>query len=180
MAKQLDKIIIIDVESTCWEKAPPKEQESEIIEIGICTLDVISRKRIEKESIIIKPEHSSVSEFCTQLTTLTQEEVEKGITFNDACSILKKKYLSKKRVWASYGDYDRRQFERQCKSYNVIYPFGHTHINIKNLFAIMYKLKYEIGMAKALELLELPLMGVHHRGIDDAWNIASILSKLLS
>ena len=44
----------------------------------------------------------------------------------------------------------------------------------------MYKLKYEIGMAKALELLELPLMGVHHRGIDDAWNIASILSKLLS
>jgi inhibitor of KinA sporulation pathway (predicted exonuclease) len=34
-------------------------------------------------------------------------------------------------------------------------------------------------MEQALELLNLPLEGTHHRGGDDAWNIAAILSELL-
>ena len=34
-------------------------------------------------------------------------------------------------------------------------------------------------MAEALELLNLPLEGTHHRGEDDAWNITNILSELL-
>ncbi len=31
----------------------------------------------------------------------------------------------------------------------------------------------------ALEILKLPLEGTHHRGGDDAWNIAAILSRLV-
>ena len=33
-----NKIIIIDLEATCWEGIPPKGEVSEIIEIGICLL----------------------------------------------------------------------------------------------------------------------------------------------
>lgn len=179
MAKKLDQIIVVDVESTCWQGSKPAGQESEIIEIGICTVDIASLQRLEKESILVKPERSTVSEFCTQLTTLTQPQVEQGIAFEAACSILKKKYLSKERIWASYGDYDRRQFERQCQSLKVSYPFGTRHINVKSLCAIIRALPEEVGMDKALELLNLPLEGTHHRGGDDAWNIAGILSKLL-
>ena len=179
MAKKLDQILVIDVESTCWQDTPPVGQESEIIEIGVCTVDVASGKRLERESILVKPERSKVSEFCTQLTTLTQEQVDKGISFAAACAILKKKYFSQQRVWASYGDYDRRQFERQCYSGKISYPFGSRHINIKTLFAIIHALPYEVGMAEALELLNLPLEGTHHRGEDDAWNITNILSELL-
>lgn len=179
MAKKLDQIIVVDVESTCWQGSKPAGQESEIIEIGICTVDIASLQRLEKESILVKPERSTVSEFCTQRTTLTQPQVEQGIAFEAACSILKKKYLSKERIWASYGDYDRRQFERQCQSRKVSYPFGTRHINVKSLFAIIHALPEEVGMDKALELLNLPLEGTHHRGGDDAWNIAGILSKLL-
>ena len=40
MPKILDKIIVIDLEATCWEGDPPPGQESEIIEIGLCILDV--------------------------------------------------------------------------------------------------------------------------------------------
>ena len=179
MAKKLDQIIVVDVESTCWQDSKPADQESDIIEIGICTLDVASGQRLEKESILVKPERSSVNEFCTQLTTLTQAQVEQGIAFAAACSLLKKKYFSKERVWASYGDYDRRQFERQCQSLKVSYPFDTRHINVKSLFAIIHALPQEVGMDKALELLNLPLEGTHHRGGDDAWNIAAILSRLL-
>ena len=179
MAKKIDQIVVIDIESTCWKNEPPVGQESEIIEIGICTVDVFSALRLEKESILVKPEKSKVSEFCTGLTTLTQEQVERGISFKEACAILKKKYLSHQRVWASFGDYDRRQFDRQCQSQKVSYPFGSRHINVKTLFAIIHALPYEVGMAEALELVSLPLEGTHHRGGDDAWNIANILSQLL-
>lgn len=179
MAKKLDQIIVIDIESTCWQYAPPDGEESDIIEIGICPLDVSSGQRLEKESILVKPERSRVSEFCTQLTTLTQEQVEQGVSLAAACSILRKKYFSKERVWASYGDYDRRQFERQCQSLKISYPFGTKHLNVKSLFALIYALPEEVGMSQALELVNLPLEGTHHRGGDDAWNIAGILSKLL-
>ncbi len=179
MAKKLDQILVVDVEATCWEGKPPAGEENEIIEVGICTLDVASGKRLEKESILVKPRSSTVSEFCTQLTTLTPAQVEQGITFAEACKILKKKYLSQQRVWASYGDYDRRQFERQCLAENVSYPFGSRHINVKTLFAVIHALPYEVDMAAALQMLNLPLQGTHHRGVDDAGNIAGILSELL-
>lgn len=179
MAKKLDKIIIIDVEATCWEGSPPPGQESEIIEIGLCLLEVASGQRSDKQSILVRPERSQVSPYCTQLTTLTQDEVDRGITFKAACLMLQQQYASKNRVWASYGDYDRRQFKKQCEAFAVNYPFGPTHLNVKNLFAVAQGLADEVGMAKALALMQLSLEGVHHRAGDDAWNIAGILTNLL-
>lgn len=177
--KNLDQVIVIDVEATCWEDEPPEGQESEIIEIGICPLAVSSMELLEKRSILVKPARSLISAYCTELTSLVPEDVEKGVSFEEACRILKKEYRTKQRVWASYGDYDRRQFEKQCLSSGVAYPFGPTHINIKNLFALALQLPYEVGMAEALGILDFPLVGVHHRGGDDAWNIARILAELL-
>ena len=179
MARKLDQVIVVDVEATCWASAPPPGQESEIIEIGICPVDVASGRRLERRSILVKPERSTVSPFCTRLTTLTQGQVDGGIPFAQACAILKDTYLTRDRVWASYGDYDRRQFERQCQARAVAYPFGPGHLNVKSLFALTHALPREVGMSEALALLGLPLEGVHHRGGDDAWNIAGILSELL-
>ena len=179
MARQLDQILVVDVEATCWEKKPPAGQESEIIEVGICVLDVATGERLSKESILVRPERSELSPFCTELTTLTQEQVDTGITFKEACQKLRKGYLSREWTWASFGDYDRRQFERQCRSREIGFPFGPTHLNVKNLFGLQHKLKHEIGMAQVLDKLGLPLEGTLHRGDDDAWNIALILSHLL-
>jgi len=179
LAKKLDRIVVIDVESTCWEGAPPDSEESEIIEIGVCTLNVASGQRVGREDIFVRPTRSRVSPFCTSLTTLTQEQVDAGVPFAEACAHLQHAYGTKDRVWASYGDYDRRQFERQCAEVGVSYPFGPGHLNVKTLFALMRVLPREVGMDGALELLGLPLEGTHHRAGDDAWNITRILAKLL-
>ena len=56
--KLLDQIIIIDLESTCWEDAPPASERSEIIEIGVCTLDAGTGERLEQEGILVKPVYS--------------------------------------------------------------------------------------------------------------------------
>jgi inhibitor of KinA sporulation pathway (predicted exonuclease) len=179
LAGKLDQLIVIDVESTCWDDIPPEGEEAEIIEIGVCVLDIASGHPLAKQSILIKPERSRVSPFCTALTTLTQAQVEGGVTFERGCAILKRKYCSRNRIWASYGDYDRRQFEKQCQERRIDYPFGPSHINIKSLFAILHALPREVGMLEALELMHLPTVGTHHRGIDDAWNTAVLLSTLL-
>jgi len=137
MANILNKINIIDVESTCWKRGPDDGQKSEIIEIGICVVDVVNLAIVSKKNIIIKPEFSEVSEFCTQITSITPDMVENGgILFKDALYTLKSKYDIKNRLWASWGDYDRKQFERVCELHAIRYPFGPTHLNIKNLFAI--------------------------------------------
>ena len=65
MAKLLDKILVIDLESTCWEGPPPLGQVSEIIEVGLVVVDVATLTRGEKRSILVKPVKSQVSEFCT-------------------------------------------------------------------------------------------------------------------
>ncbi|HWM03665.1 MAG TPA: 3'-5' exonuclease [Actinophytocola sp.] len=175
--KVLDQVLVIDVESTCWDGPPPEGQRGEIIEIGVCALDVGSLERVGKESILVRPEHSVVSSFCTELTTITAADVAAGVTFAEACAVLRKE--AEGRVWASYGDYDRRQFERQCADVGVRYPFGIRHLNVKSLFALGRGLTDEVGMDEALRMAGLPLEGTHHRGVDDAWNIAALLARLL-
>ena len=127
----------------------------------------------------MRPIASTVSPFCTSLTTLTQADVDAGMPFTMACELLRKEYHSRDRVWASFGDYDRTMFQEQCKQTGVIYPFGPRHLNVKTLFALARGLPAEIGMAGSLEMLGMPLEGTHHRGHDDAWNIAGILDQLL-
>ncbi len=180
MAKRLDHVIIIDIESTCWQGGfPPRGQMNDIIEIGLCPLEVSTGRRLEKRSILVKPERSQVSSFCTELTTLTQEQVEGGIAFKDACRILEEEYKTLDRLWASYGDYDRRQFEKQCRDEGVRYPFGPSHLNVKTLFALTRGLTSEVGLPQAMALLGQTLEGTHHRGHDDAWNIAMVLGELI-
>lgn len=186
---RFDSVLVVDLEATCWEPRPSSwglssdklrtwEYQNEIIEIGLCELN-FDKGVVSKESILVRPQYSKVSEFCTKLTTLTQKDVDAGITFSQACEHLQKKYDSRNRIWVSYGDYDRKQFEKECRSKSVDYPFGPRHHNIKNLFALTYRLSEEVGMPEALELLGLKLEGTHHRGIDDAVNIAKIAQVVL-
>ncbi|MGD2206058.1 MAG: 3'-5' exonuclease [Anaerolineae bacterium] len=179
MADRLDQILVIDLEATCWQKAPPAGQDHEIIEIGLCILDVSTGERWENRSILVKPTHSTISDYCTELTTLTQENVDAGIPLRGACHILVEEYRSKERLWASYGDYDRRQFQRECEARGIEYPFGPGHINVKSLFAAIHNLPKEPPLDQALKMLGFPMEGTHHRGGDDAWNIARILGHIL-
>jgi inhibitor of KinA sporulation pathway (predicted exonuclease) len=177
-----DEIIIIDLEATCWEQdGDYQKQLSEIIEIGICVLEVETGKITASEGILVKPVRSHISKFCTQLTSITPQMVEEhGISLSEACGILEEHYVSPKLTWASYGGYDRTMLKEQCAKLGIHYPMSSHHINVKTLFSDTHRLHRGIGMAGALKMLNLPLDGTHHRGVDDARNIAKILRTLLS
>ncbi len=174
------KIIVVDLEATCWPKQPPPGEQSEIIEIGVCLFDVASATPENKHALIVKPTRSKVSRFCTKLTSLTQARVDRGMTFAIACDALRQNFDARNRAWASWGDYDRRMMQAQCELFGVAYPFGGPHVNLKALFAELEGLKRRVGMAKALKHAGLDLEGRHHRGADDAWNTARLLGYLAS
>jgi inhibitor of KinA sporulation pathway (predicted exonuclease) len=178
-ARRLDRIIVIDVEATCWKGDPPPGECSEIIEIGLCELDVVTGKRFQPRAILIRPEHSTLSPYCIKLTTLTPEMLEGGISFAEACALLEDKYLTRQRTWASWGDYDRLMFQSQCADLGFRYPFGQTHINVKNLVALRLGLKREVGVQDGARRMGLAFEGTIHRGVDDAWNIAAVLGRVL-
>lgn len=179
MTTRRDRLIIIDLEATCWvDHQPPPGEESEIIEIGLCLLDMKSGIISGKRSILIRPERSKMSEFCTKLTTLTQAELDAGISFAAACSMLAEEYEAASFGWGSWGLYDYTMFTGQCKRWGVPFPFSDTHINLKKLFSRLHDGKRR-GMEGALRLAGLPLEGIHHRGDDDAWNIGRLVVYML-
>ncbi len=169
---------VVDVEATCWSGAAPPDMTSEIIEIGLTVVDVPARKRVAKHRILVRPERSTVSTFCTELTGLTQREVDTGVSFARACEILRAEHRSGSRPWTSWGDYDRKQFLRQCADTEVAYPYGEGHVNAKAVFATAHNLR-RCGMDQALRTAGLPLEGRHHSGADDAWNIAALVLGLM-
>ncbi|MEN0056486.1 MAG: 3'-5' exonuclease [Mucilaginibacter sp.] len=104
---------------------------------------------------------------------------ERGVTLSEACDILEKSYNSKQLTWASYGAYDRTMLKDQCMKLGIPYPMSDHHINVKILFSEVHGLTKGVGMAHALRMLNLSLEGTHHRGVDDAKNIANILYQLV-
>ncbi|MER6652324.1 3'-5' exonuclease [Streptomyces sp. NPDC000971] len=174
---------VMDVEATCWDGRPPPGSVNEIIEIGLTVVDLSAGRRSSRHRVLVRPVRSAVSGFCTELTGLTQAEVDRGVTFAEACRILVEEFGAGERPWASWGDYDRRQFARQSRADGVAYPFGlpteRTHTNAKAVFAQSYGLRRKPGMDQALRIAGLPLEGRHHRGEDDAWNIAALVLDLV-
>ncbi|MFJ8489570.1 exonuclease domain-containing protein [Streptomyces sp. NPDC094038] len=169
---------VVDVEATCWTGSPPPGEVSEIIEVGLTVVGLGAGERLARHRILVRPARSAVSGFCTELTGLTQAEVDRGVTFAEACRLLAAEHRAGARPWASWGDYDRNQFTRQCRATRTPYPFSHRHTNAKAAFTEAYGLRRRPGMAQALEIAGLPLEGRHHRGEDDAWNIASLVLHL--
>lgn len=51
---------------------------------------------------------------------------------------------------------------------------------MKILFSELKGISKKVGMNGALEILQIPLEGIHHRGVDDARNIAKILNWCLN
>ncbi|QQV03405.1 MULTISPECIES: 3'-5' exonuclease [Chryseobacterium] len=170
------KILIIDLEATCWKDRPPIGQESEIIEIGVCIMDARTGKISQNEGILVKPQYSKVSPFCTELTSITQQMLDdEGILLEDALDILRTEYNAENLTWASYGNYDLNMLQNQARKFQVDYPLSYDHINVKTLFGELHPIRKSVGMQRALKELNLPLEGTHHRGVDDVKNIAKIL-----
>ncbi len=168
--------LVIDLEATCDEEKRIRDREMEIIEIGAVLVDAESLEPLAEFQTFVKPvRHPILTEFCTKLTTITQADVEDAPGFPEAIAYLRHFIDGQDALFCSWGDYDRRQFEQDAKFHKVALPFGGRHLNVKKQFSTQLGEETRYGMGMALQRVGLELLGTHHRGIDDARNIARLL-----
>ncbi|MFT3773148.1 MAG: 3'-5' exonuclease [Minicystis sp.] len=175
--------LVIDLEATCDDReagnngdgeVPPKEME--IIEIGAVLCDAHTLKPVDEFQTFIQPvRHPILTPFCTKLTSITQDDVANAKGFREAIADLARFIGDRDALFCSWGDYDRKQFEQDARYHHVPLPFRDRHLNLKKRFTEELGGTKRFGMAGALERVGLPLWGTHHRGIDDARNIARLL-----
>ena len=178
--RKVECVWVVDVESTCWMGPPPVGEVSEIIQVGLVRLDVKSLAFGDKRLCWVKPARSTVSGFCTRLTEITQADVDReGRPLEVVCEeIVKEVSAGGEAPWMSYGDYDRRMFERNCRDLKTRYPFGGRHGNVKTLIAAAMGWGVEVGLGVALERLGFSFEGRKHQADDDAWNVARVVAEL--
>lgn len=178
--------LVIDLEATCDNAGLVPKREMEIIEIGAVLVDAITFEPISEFQSFVRPvRHPTLTPFCRQLTSITQAEVDAAPGFPEVIRSLREFIFTPGRraegnanerpLFCSWGNYDRGQFGLDAGYHRVELPFGSDHLNLKQAFSDALGTRKRFGMAGALHKLGLPLAGTHHRGIDDARNIARIL-----
>jgi 3'-5' exoribonuclease 1 len=169
--------LVIDLEATCDDGGLVPKREMEIIEIGAVLVDHETFEPIAEFQSFVRPvRHPQLTPFCQKLTSITQAEVDAAPRFPAVLMALREFVESHDRpLFGSWGAYDRGQFELDARFHGLKLPFGPDHLNIKQAFSDTLGTSKRFGMAGALRELGLPLEGTHHRGIDDARNIARIL-----
>lgn len=166
--------IILDLEATCWQKK--QGRRNEIIEIGAVCIDEQKNKKEEFIRFVRPLENPTLSDFCRSLTTITQKEVDEADTFPVVLEQFQNwiNSFGKDYFLCSWGFYDRNQFQSDCELHNLSTNWLKRHISLKHQYGKFKNLKRPIGMKGALWKENIPLMGTHHRGIDDARNISNI------
>lgn len=173
--------IVIDLEATCDDGGAVPGREMEIIEIGAVIVHGETFEAIDELGTFVRPvRHPKLTPFCTALTSITQADVDAAPGFAEAMErlsrfMIKHAHGGPPPRFGSWGNYDKNQFRNDAAYHGVKLPFAGDHLNIKQAFSDAMGTRKRFGMARALRRLGLPLEGTHHRGIDDARNIAKLL-----
>lgn len=177
--------VILDFEATC--EAPKKLVPMEIIEFPAVIIEAESNQVIAEFQKYVKPLiHKKLTKFCTNLTGIRQETVNKGVTLQEATKEFNKWLAENGCIGRNFdiitvGNWDLGIiFPEECER-KQIKPASHLRrwVNIKDEYGIFYNCRKPGGMAKMLQNLAIKLEGRHHSGIDDCRNTAKIWMRMI-
>lgn len=171
------KYIIVDLEATCWDEKG-HGNKNEIIEIGAVCINEYKQEESQFSEFVKPILNPRLSDFCIGLTTITQKDVDAADTFDEVIARFKAWIgLEEEYMLCSWGLYDKNQFISDCHLHQLNTSWLEHHISLKHQYTEIKGLKRHTGMSGALYMENLKLQGTHHRGIDDARNIAKIFLK---
>jgi inhibitor of KinA sporulation pathway (predicted exonuclease) len=174
--------LVVDIECTTTDDGTFLREEMETIEIGAVLVDNKTLKIVDEYDVIIKPVRNPILKpFCIQLTTITQDMVDVGLSFQDAIVEFSKKMFSIKNdvIFASWGHFDKWQLQNDFTFHKIDYSMPDEHINLKVQFSQVQGRKKQYGLSRAVNMCGLQWEGQHHRGIDDAKNTARLLPWII-
>lgn len=170
--------IICDLEATCWA-GERRADRMEIIEIGAVKLASAGGPVLDDFCAFVRPVlEPTLSDFCRELTGITQADVDRAESF----PVVLQRFLAwmgePPLAFCSWGQYDLNQLCQDCAFHNIGFPpHFERHVNVKNVWAAWKGVKPR-GLARALRMMNMELEGRHHRGMDDARNIARLVMMM--
>lgn len=191
MANAFEQLVVLDFEATCQPGGAPVPQE--VIEFPSVLVSLRERRVVDEFSSFVRPvHHPTLSEFCTGLTGIRQEDVDGAPSFAQV--------LARHQAWlaghgllgpadaprftlVTCGDWDlASMLPVQCAAVGLgMHELPRVYrrwINIKKIYVERMRTEKANGMPAMLRGLDLELEGRHHRGIDDCHNIARIALAL--
>ncbi|XP_051559736.1 ERI1 exoribonuclease 2 isoform X2 [Myxocyprinus asiaticus] len=192
-------LIIIDFESTCWREKNNYGQE--IIEFPAVLLNV-SNGKVESEfhSYVQPQEHPVLSEFCTELTGITQDQVElapplhiclsrfirwlhslqqeKGVVFESDSK--GPAPSGQPCAFVTWSDWDLGVcLLYECKRKQICVPEAlKSWIDLRATYRLFYNRKPK-GLRGALMDLGIQFTGREHSGLVDARNTAMLAWRMV-
>ncbi|XP_028264834.1 ERI1 exoribonuclease 2 [Parambassis ranga] len=195
-------LIVIDFESTCWREKNNYGQE--IIEFPAVLLNT-STGEVESEfhTYVQPQEHPILSQFCTELTGITQMQVEAGIPLQICLSRFTRwlQNLQLERgvvfpnkqqkssgplpsqklcTFLTWSDWDLGVcLQYECKRKQLHKPdVLNSWIDLRSTYRLFYDKKPK-GLNGALQDLGIQFAGREHSGLDDARNTAHLAARMM-
>lgn len=157
-----------------------------IIQIGACVGNIRTGQIYEKISLFVNPQET-LQPFITDLTKITQEDVDNGYTLEEAYRKLQKmheNYGAFVNV-ITWGGGDSIELLTQLQQENSNFEgwcFGRRWIDTKTLY-VSWRLAngkhVQGGLAKAMTKVDLRFEGQKHNATDDAVNTFRLYLKML-
>jgi len=153
----------------------------ETIEIGLVVIDLETREIVDEFQRFVRSQINPIlTDFCKKLTSIQQADVDSAGTYEELgqeLGVFVARYPNA--AWASWGDYDARQLERDagfvaCPSLLA----GLQHFNARKWHKGLYDIQPK-ELRQTVESMGLVWQGTYHRGKDDARNVASITKEML-
>lgn len=157
-----------------------------IISIGAVVGNIETGQILDRFHVFVNP-NEPINPGITQLTKITQENVNSGLTLEEA-------YLKLKTMHENYfsfinaitwGGGDSQELLRQLKIHNPHFEgwcFGRRWIDTKTLFIswrLANKEAIQGGLARSMTKVGLAFKGQKHNALDDAENTFRMYCKML-
>ncbi|XP_028311496.1 ERI1 exoribonuclease 2 [Gouania willdenowi] len=196
-------LIVIDFESTCWREKNNYNQE--IIEFPAVLLNTRTGEIDSEFHNYVQPqEHPVLSEFCTELTGITQIQVEAGIPLHICLSQFNRwlqtlqhtmgvVFPNEQRntsapsatenmcTFLTWSDWDLGVcLQYECKRKQLHKPdVLNSWIDLRSTYRLFYSRKPK-GLNGALQDLGIQFSGREHSGLDDSRNTARLAARMMS
>ena len=188
MSQAFSFLLVLDFEATCAESNAPTPQE--IIEFPSVLLARETMRTVSEFEAFVRPVHHPIlTPFCRDLTSIRQADVDQAATFPEVFArhqrwVKDQQLTADNTLILTCGDWDLKTMlpAQQTASGQPLHdlpPLYTRWHNIKRAFSKCMGRRRNSGMTSMLGTLGLPLIGTHHRGIDDCRNIVEICRKLV-
>ncbi|KAL6744026.1 hypothetical protein Aduo_017004 [Ancylostoma duodenale] len=182
--QQFDHLLVLDFEATCSDSGPMLPYP-EIIEFPVAKLDVRTWTVSSYFHQYVRPTaNPNLTSFCTHLTGIIQEMVDKQPTIDDVLRqfhdwLSKEGLLNSRAAFVTCGDWDLGvMLPSEAENKGLVVPeYFKKWINIKKSYC-EHSGTFAKGLKDLLNIYKLEHSGRLHSGIDDVKTICTITSAI--